>query len=337
MLDERRSTVLETLIEEYITTGEPVSSATVLHKSGLGVSSATVRNDLAKLEDLGLVAQPHTSAGRIPTDAGYRYYVDHCAPARLRRATLSRIESFFADVHDELGRLLKETSDLLADLTTYPAVVLGPGIVGERLRGIHLVRLAERAVLVVAITSTGRVFQEVAKPPYQLSAEQIDEAEALLVSHFIDHTIAEGIDSLDHGMGSELPRPVRGLLRAVMTSLEMAQTGTREVYMGGTSYLTSLWGDLAHVHSVLALLDRESSLLEILQGVGPGTTVRIGAELPVDSDDPEVDLAVVSARYAAGERGAGRVGVLGPTRMDYRRTIKVLEEVSENLGDRLGG
>ena len=114
MIDDRKARVLQALVEEYIRTGEPVSSHAILERSALDVSSATIRNELAKLESYGFVAQPHTSAGRIPTHQGYRYYVDHCSPARLRSATHYRIRSFFADVHREVSKLLKETSGLVS-------------------------------------------------------------------------------------------------------------------------------------------------------------------------------------------------------------------------------
>ncbi len=115
---------------------QPVSSRAVLQRCSVDVSSATIRNDLAKLESYGFVTQPHTSAGRVPTPAGYRYYVDHCSPTRLRTATRERIESFFADFHEELSKLLRQTSGLLSEISHYPAVVMGPGFGEEIVRAL---------------------------------------------------------------------------------------------------------------------------------------------------------------------------------------------------------
>ena len=128
MLDDRKSRVLKALVEEYIRTGEPVSSQTVLTRSGLDVSSATVRNDLARLESYGFVAQPHTSAGRLPTHQGYRFYVDHLSPVKLREATRGQIDEFFREVHNQISEMLRESSTLVSELTKYPAVVVGPEI-----------------------------------------------------------------------------------------------------------------------------------------------------------------------------------------------------------------
>ena len=184
MLDDRRSQVLQALVEEYISTGQPVSSRAVLVNSGLNVSSATIRNDLAKLESYGFVTQPHTSAGRVPTPAGYRYYVDHCSPSKLRNATRERIESFFAGFHEELGKLLKQTSGLLSDISHYPAIVIGPGFGDEIVHGLHLVHLDGPVVMVVTVGESGRVGQEVVKLRFNPTDRELDTAEQLLASCF---------------------------------------------------------------------------------------------------------------------------------------------------------
>ncbi len=329
MLDDRRAGVLQALVEEYIGTGEPVSSQAILQRSGIEVSSATIRNDLAKLESYGFVAQPHTSAGRIPTDQGYRYYVDHCSPGRLRSATRSRIESFFADVHVELSKLLRATSGLLSDLSHYPAVVIGPGISGEVIRGIHLVQLARRVLLVVTITGAGRVTQEIVRLGFAPSDAELEAAEGELERVYVDRTIEQGGEALA-SVDSEPDGHVGDVVRRVGRALVGAKDGSSELFVGGTSQLASMWEDLAHVHALLEVLERDVVVRSMLAGEGEGTAVRIGSELELD------DVAVVSTTYEAGDRGRGRVGVIGPTRMNYRRTIKLVEEVGEGLGDSIG-
>ena len=332
MLDDRRAGVLQALVEEYIGTGQPVSSQAILERSALDVSSATIRNDLAKLESDGFVAQPHTSAGRIPTDQGYRYYVDHCSPGRLRSATRARIESFFADVHLELSKLLRATSGLLSDLSHYPSIVIGPGITGEAIRGIHLVQLARRVLLLVTITDAGRVTQEIVRIGFDPTDADLDEAERTLERLYVDRTLEEGNAALVDAEDQDTTDRTGGMLGQVGRALESAEVSSSEVFVGGTSQLASLWEDLAHVDSLLGLLDRDTQVRSIIDSEGGGTAVRIGSELALD----ETDVAVVSTSYEAAERGVGRVGIIGPTRMDYRRTIKLVEEVGEGLGDSLG-
>jgi len=159
MLEDRRSEVLRALVEEHIRTGEPVSSRAIVDHSALAVSTATVRNDLTALETDGLVIQPHTSAGRIPTAAAYRYYVDHIGPGKLRNAAQEKIDNLFGDVHLELSKLLKATSVLLAEITDLPAVVFAPGVAHDRVRALHTVQVTADQVLIVVITEGGRVVQ----------------------------------------------------------------------------------------------------------------------------------------------------------------------------------
>jgi len=328
MLDDRKARVLQALVEEYIRTGEPVSSQMILDRSALDVSSATIRNEVARLESYGFVAQPHTSSGRIPTHQGYRYYVDHCSPARLRSATHDRIRSFFADVHSEVSRLLKETSGLVADITHLPAVVISPQAEVDRIHAVHLVRLGASAVLVVTIAETGQVAQHVVTLSFEPTDDQIDEAERVLERVYAGRDLAEaeGDQRLKSG---DLPDLVRRIIDPVHLEIQRVEGEAPQLFIGGTSQLAGLWADLAIVHHMLDLLERDSDLQAILGESTDGTSVRIGEEI-----GDTLDLAVVSTSF--GSRGTGRVGVIGPMRMDYRRTIRVVEEISENLEESLG-
>jgi heat-inducible transcriptional repressor len=328
MLDDRKARVLQALVEEYIRTGEPVSSQVILERSALDVSSATIRNDVARLESYGFVAQPHTSSGRIPTHQGYRYYVDHCSPARLRSATHDRIRSFFADVHSEVSLLLKETSGLVADITHLPAVVIGPQAEVDRIHAVHLVRLGASAVLVVTIAETGQVAQHVVTLGFEPTDSQIDAAERVLERVYAGRDLEEANE--DQRLSSrDLPDLVRRIIDPVHHEIQRVEGATPELFIGGTSQLAGLWADLAIVHHMLDLLERDSDLQAILGESTDGTSVRIGEEI-----GDTLDLAVVSTSF--GSRGSGRVGVIGPMRMDYRRTIRVVEEIGENLEESLG-
>jgi heat-inducible transcriptional repressor len=161
MLDERKAAILGALVEDHIESGAPVSSRVILERSGLECSTATIRNELVVLEREGYVSKPHTSAGRVPTDRGYRYYVDHLSPGSLRTSVQGRIDEFFSSFHAEFGRILRETSDLLSEVTAYPSVVLGPGMRGRIVRDVHLVGIEPGVVLLVVVADGGRVHQSV--------------------------------------------------------------------------------------------------------------------------------------------------------------------------------
>jgi heat-inducible transcriptional repressor len=329
MLDDRKSRILQSLVEEHIRTGEPVSSQAILDHSDLDVSSATVRNELAALEAYGFITQPHTSSGRIPTRQGYRYYVDHGTPGHLRVATHARIEAFFADVHREVSRLLKETSGLLTDLTRLPAVVIGPERTVETLHAVHLVRLGGPVVLVVTVAESGGVGQQIVSLGFEPSDHQLDEAERVIEAVYRGRARPDVSDD-ERLSAADVPDVVRRIVGPVHEELQGIQSSHRDMFVGGTSQLAELWADLATVQEMLGLLERESELQMMLgDDTTEGTTVRIGGEF-----GDEMDVAVVSAPF--GSNQTGRLGVIGPMRMDYRRAIRVVEEVGEGLGERLG-
>lgn len=329
MLDDRRSQVLKALVEEYIRVGEPVSSQVVLTRSGLDVSSATVRNDLAQLESYGFVEQPHTSSGRVPTHQGYRFYVDHLAPSKLREGTRDRIDSFFHDVHRQVSELLRDTSTFVSDLTAYPAVVVGPGPVTDAVKEVRLIPLGGTVVLAVAVAGNGTVHQVFVDIGVVADDEALSSAERLIAAAYEGKNLGDSIE--DHLMLSDLPAVVRRVVTPVSKKLATARDGEREVYVGGTAQMASLWNDLTMVQQLLELIDQQASLVDLVGDEGSGTEVRFGPDIGGVGD-----LAVVSTAYELASGGKGRIGVIGPMRMDYRRSIRVVEHVSEGLEDQMG-
>lgn len=328
MLEDRRSEILRALVEEHIRSGEPVSSRAIVERAHMTVSSATVRNDLATLEAEGYVIQPHTSAGRVPTAAAYRYYVDHLGPGRLRSTAQAKINSLFGDVHFELSKLLRATSDLLAEVTDLPSVVVAPALRGDRVRDLHSVQITADHMLLIVVTEGGRLLQRRARLRVPITPGELEEAHRLVSS------IAVGIE-----MGSELviaeeelsrlDEPIREAVLTMNDAWQLAAASGTEMFVGGTQRLTAVWEDLSAVQRILEVLAREAEVMKILAAAS-GTSIQIGAELPVH----DVDLAVVSKTYEVGS-GGGSVGVIGPMRMNYKRAISAVEEVSRELEDRI--
>ena len=333
MLDTRKAEIVRALVEEHIRTAEPVSSRAILEASGLAVSPATVRNELAALETDGFVQQPHTSAGRIPTTKAYRYYVDQADPQQLRHQTSERISEFFSSVHYELSRLLKSTTSLLSDITHYPSVVVGPGLGGENVRGVHLVQLSAEVVLVVFVGDSGSVTQEVARLTDPVDASEVESAEQVIRRHLVDRPIPTTLAVDTESDAEPVPERIRDIVDAALEAANVSRGLKRDLYVGGTSQMPSLWEDLSKVHRVLELLEREAGLLELMADIPLGTAVRIGGELGLEDD---VDMALVTTSYDVGDDAGGRVGVIGPMRMNYRRTIRAVEEIGDGLADRLG-
>ena len=324
MLEHRRSEVLRALVEEHIETGNPVSSRAILERSRLSVSAATVRNDLVALENGGLVSQPHTSAGRVPTAAGYRYYVDHLGQARMRQAAHQKVVTFFGDVHLELSKLLRATSDLLVEITDLPSVVVAPGVARESVRSIHVVQVASDQVLVIAVTEAGRVVQQRGRVRVPVTPLELEEAQRQVAEAVVGRELGAVPDFEDGGLAS-LPEPVTEAVLAIVDSLHLAGTGGSEMFLGGTQRMAQVWKDLSTVQRVLEIMEREAEVLALLAGE-QGTSVQLGDGL---------DMAVVSKAYETGGE-IGSVGVIGPMRMNYRRVISAVEEVTRELEEQIG-
>ncbi len=321
------------MIEEHIRTGEPVSSRAILESGNLAVSSATIRTELVALEAAGYAFQPHTSAGRIPTPQAYRYYVDSLMRPRETPVASARVAEFFASVQTELGRLLKATSALLSEITHFPSVVTSPSIASEVIRAVHLVRTTVNTVLMVVVTVAGRVSQTLLHLPVPVDSADVQEAERLIRRFQVGASMSESLDLEAMSLANPTER-VASVLRQAAAAFENTGAADHELYMGSASYLTAAWGELSKVQGVLDVLEREAALLEVLGHLPAGTEVRIGSELGIDS---ATDISLVTTTYGEESVGpAGRLGVLGPMRMDYGRTIRVLEEIGDGLDESLG-
>jgi heat-inducible transcriptional repressor len=329
MLEDRRSEVLRALVEQHIRTGEPVSSRSIAEHSPLSVSAATIRNDLAALEQDGLVAQPHTSAGRIPTPSGYRYYVDHLNPGPLRHSSQERITSFFGEVHLELSNLLKATSDLLAEITDLPAVVVAPGVGRDRVRDLHTVQVTADQILVIVVTESGRVVQQRGRVRAPVTSQEIERGQRLMAAAAVGTELGRTVRPPDE-MLLELDEPTRELVLTMTDCLHLAATAGSEMFFGGTQRMASAWQDPGSVQRILDILQREAEVMKLL-ATASGVSIHIGTEV----EESSIDMAVVSKTYdASGD--AGSVAVIGPMRMDYKRAITAVEEVSRELEDQIG-
>lgn len=324
MLEDRRSEVLRALVEEHIRTGDPVSSRAILEHSSLSVSPATVRNDLVALEKEGLVLQPHTSAGRIPTVAGYRYYVDHLGPRRVHQAAQARVAGFYGDVHMELSKLLKATSNLLVEMTDLPSVVVAPGVAHERVRAVHTVQVANDQVLVIVVTEGGRVVQQRGRVRVPVTPLEVGEAQRFVTEAVVGRELGAVAD-FDEAFLVDLPQPVSETILTITDSLHLAGSGQTEMFLGGTQRMAQVWQDLSTVQRILEIMEREAEVLDLLAGA-PGTSIQLGDDL---------DLAVVSKAYEGGGE-VGSVGVIGPMRMNYKRVISAVEEVTRELEEQIG-
>ena len=330
MLDERKAAILRVVVEEYVQTAQPVGSATVARQPELGVSSATVRNEMGVLEREGYLVQPHTSAGRVPTDKGYRFFVDSLTkPGPLDAARSQQVKAFFARAHGELEQMLHDTTTLLSGLTDYAAVVVGPSHEVATIRSIQLVGLGPRFVLLVVVLSNGAVEKRSLELGIDVSDAQLAAASAHLASHLVGHLL--GFSLAPIAIPQTGDAVIDGLARQVREALEGSHDHDVDtVFVGGAARMAGAFDAVDTIRRVLSILEQQYVVVTLLQDVlDRGLTVAIGTEHGLQ---PLAECSVVVAPYQVEGEAAGTVGVLGPTRMRYEQALAAVAVVSNRLG-----
>jgi heat-inducible transcriptional repressor len=337
MLEDRKLEVLRAIVEDYVSTQEPVGSKALVERHNLGVSPATIRNDMASLEDEGYIAQPHTSAGRIPTDKGYRLFVDRLSSVKpLSNAERRAIQSFLdgaLDLDDIVGRTVR----LLATLTQQVAVVQYPSLSRSSVRHVELVPLSTTRLLVVLITSTGRVEQRVVESGSEVSDTLLAGLRAQLNAATVGIRLPEAagrLDDLPDRFGSAERAVVAAVLAALLESL--VEEHEDRVVLGGTANLARFGPDFPlTIRPVLEALEEQMVLLRLLgEASDPSVLqVRIGHE---NAHEGLTSTSVVSVGYGTESEMLAKLGVLGPTRMDYPGTMGAVRAVARYVGRIVG-
>src|SRR5690242_16557329 len=335
-LDDRKLAVLAAIVEDYVATQEPVGSRALVERHQLRVSPATVRNDMAVLEEEGYIRQPHTSAGRVPTDAGYRLFVDKLSRIKpLTPAERRAIERFLLGAVD-LDDVVHRTVRLLAQLTRQVAVVQYPSLSRSNVRHLELVPISTTRVMIVMIAETGRVEQRLVDLPGPIPADDVTELRRLINEKLVGRRLIDTpplVQALVEDVAPTL-RPAMAALSTVLLETLVERTEER-IALAGTANLTrgGLLDFQGSLRPILEALEEEVILLKLFGEVEPSMTrVRIGDENEIE------DLrttSVVSTGYGPGTTVVGGMGVLGPTRMDYPGTIATVRAVARYVGDLL--
>jgi len=335
-VEDRKLEVLRAIISDFITTNEPVGSKALVERHNLGVSPATIRNDMAALEEEGLIQQPHTSAGRVPTDAGYRVFVDKLTSIKpLSSAERRAIERFLNEAVD-LDGVVQNAVRALAQLTRNVAVVQYPSLSRSRVRHMETVLLSPVRLMLVLITDTGRVEQRVVELPGPVQDSDVAELRTVLNGKLKDQRLADAPTII-----GELPTAVAGHLRGLVTTLSsvlleaLVEHPSERVVMAGSANLTEHALDFPAIRPVLEALEEQVVLLRLLdqQNSAAGQIlVRIGNENPYEGLQT---ASVVSAGYGTAGIALGGVGVLGPRRMDYAHTMARVAAVASYMGELL--
>jgi heat-inducible transcriptional repressor len=334
MVDARAAHLLKTLIERYVADGQPIGSRALSRQSGLELSPATIRNVMADLEEMGFIASPHTSAGRVPTPRGYRFFVDSLMVVKpLEPGEINRLEGEFAA--DRAPNLVSSAANLMSQLTHFAGVVMTPRREGG-FRHLEFLRLSDRRVLLIIVTGEGDVQNRILHTDRAYTQSQLVEA-----SNFFNHNFAgKPFASIRARLADELAQlrdDIAGLMSAAVTVGETAMAGGEDVVVAGERNLLTaedFTSNMTRMRKLFDVFEQKTSLLHLLDVSqrAQGVQIYIGDESGLAPLD---EMSVITAPYEVNGRVVGTLGVIGPTRMAYERVIPIVELTSKLLSSAL--
>jgi heat-inducible transcriptional repressor len=332
MLSIRQVQILHAIIDNYIRSAEPVGSRTISKREDIGFSSATIRNEMADLEELGFLEQPHTSAGRIPSEKGYRFYVDHLLkPVIVEGQYLHGVRRQFADKYYQFEQLIQNTAAILSSLTNYTSIVLGQEAIETRLKQIQLVPLSDQSAVAVIVMSTGEVEHKKVEIPQGLSVYEIEKLVQYLNTKLSGLPLLEVRMKIQSEMTFELQKLMdnyESVLQIIETTFERKPEDM--LIMKGTTNIMMQpeFRDVDKVKDVLEFLDKNELVMKHFSPSTPGIQVKIGTE---NRENAINNCTIITATYHLNGKPLGTIGILGPTRMEYGKVIGVLDYLSADL------
>ncbi|MBP8628848.1 MAG: heat-inducible transcription repressor HrcA [Negativicutes bacterium] len=332
MLDERKQKILQAIIDDYISTAEPIGSRTIARKYNLGVSSATIRNEMADLELLGYLEQLHTSSGRVPSGKGYRLYVDDLlAPSKISEKEINLIASWYNSRTKSIEEVFQETAKIISRLTKNVSLVMAPQLSQSTFRCLQFVALDKNQAIVIVMTDAGFIENKIIDIPHGTSIEDLQKIATIINGHLSGLMLDEIKTSLIKKIKNEVNLD---LFEATFDSIlkALAIEKKERLYLGGTTQLLSQpeFRNVEKVKDILTMLEEEQLLCDLLNSQnGDGVTVTIGQENKYSGIK---DCSIIKATYHIKGKVIGTVAVLGPTRMEYGKIITLLEFMHGNLG-----
>jgi heat-inducible transcriptional repressor len=332
-LGKRKLQILYAVISDYIHSAEPVGSRTIAKKYGMGISSATIRNEMSDLEEMGYLEQPHTSSGRIPSDKAYRLYVDRLMETRtLTEGEAEYIKKIYKQRTAEIEQIVMQVAKILSDITSYTSVVLGPQLNKVLIRHIQLIPVDHQYALLLVVTSAGIIKDTLIHIPSGADDGYLNRVSNMLTEHFFGKTFAE----VDLGSLVEVQREMLkqreffdSLIDALIESLALKEQ--KDIYLGGAANIFNFpeYHDILRAKTFLKVLDQKDLLYSLMSRFDEqGVSVIIGTE---NEYQQMQECSVVMATYRIGERVLGTMGVIGPTRMEYSKTVSVIHHVGESV------
>ncbi|PEA56432.1 heat-inducible transcriptional repressor HrcA [Bacillus pseudomycoides] len=338
MLTERQLLILQTIIDDFIGSAQPVGSRTLSKKEEITFSSATIRNEMADLEELGFIEKTHSSSGRVPSEKGYRFYVDHLlAPQHLPSEDIVQIKDLFAQRVFEAEKLAQQSAQILSELTNYTAIVLGPKVSANKLRNVQILPLGHQTAVAIIVTDTGHVQSKTITVPESVDLQDLEK----MVNILNDKLSGVPMSDLHNKIFKEIVMVLRQYVHNYDSVMKMLD-GTfqfplsEKVYFGGKTNMLAQpeFHDIQKVRSLLNMIENEDAFYDILKSKQIGIQVKIGRE---NSSAAMENCSLISATYSIGDEQLGTIAILGPTRMQYSRVISLLQLFTKQFTDGLNG
>lgn len=334
-MDERKKKILQAIVQDYVATAEPIGSRTIARKFDLGVSPATIRNEMADLEDLGLIEQPHTSAGRVPSDAGYRYYVDCLMePSELDLEQKKAIEGQNSKRIREIQEVVTQTSRLLSQLTNLTSVVIGPRRGKSNFGQLHFLPYQQGQAIMVVVKEDGTVENQIVDIGEEVSIEELQQVANVFNQKMRGQSVGTANKSLLREIYSELYKQ-RALIDTTLEMMErifVLDDDENNVYLDGALNMLNQpeFRDLDKVKNLFKVFEENQHLKKLLQPAQEGLSVTIGGENKLREFQT---CSVISATYRVNGETIGTVGVIGPTRMDYAKVMAAVDFMTRSMTD----
>lgn len=335
MLDSRKKRVLQAIIEEYINTAEPVSSAAITIDHGLNCSSATIRNDMAELEKEGYLDKPHTSAGRVPSAKGYRFYVDELLnDENISLDEIQFIKSRLETKVNEIEDLTKITTNTISELTHYATVAIGPKTIEQAIEDIKFVLLGSRVLMAVILTDSGSIKESIIKFDEDITASQVENLNFIFNNKLRGKPLGKIDKPMEEYIASEMNNQIN-VIKPIIDQMNKAIGESENLYLEGASRVFDFpeFNKIDTARNFLNILDTKEMMIDLLNtGFAKDINVYIGDE---NSNDELKDFSIVTFKHTVGNKDLGTIGIIGPKRMDYSKVISVMKYISKNLNNRL--
>ena len=332
MLTERQLLILKAIVDDYIANAEPVGSRSVSKRKDIEYSPATIRNEMSDLEELGFLEKPHSSAGRIPSQKGYRYYVDHLlSPTALTKDDITGIQSVFRDRFSEIEQVIQQSAKILSGLTSYTSIVLGPEVFESTLKQIQIVPISAHAAVAIIITDTGHVENQPVALPEGLDVNELEKVVNILNEQLKGVPLVQLRQKLTKELGKVLEKYIDHYDATIsLLNNTFLSHQNEKIFFGGKTNILAQpeFNDVERVKRLFNIFEEDELISKLFRTQDQGLTIKIGQE---NRFEPFDDCTVVTASYSVEGKNMGTISILGPTRMEYQRVIGILDYVSKDL------